>query len=177
MSPPCCALAPHTVPLASLPFDPAPESSVRKSVRLPPPRGATGPTKWPLCADKFYTSGVMLEHLAWNAVHTAAPAEDNEAASHILQGRAWRSLWHAPYAQRPPSQAPDKVAAAEAGEEATDAAPGDGGAAHQRSITARLATAPLGAPLGAVSPLPMAPAPPGNLAPPADPAAKPVRVT
>ena len=32
------ALAPHTVPLANLPFDPAPEGPIRKSVRLPPPQ-------------------------------------------------------------------------------------------------------------------------------------------
>ena len=33
---PGCALAPHTVPLANLPFDPEPEGGIRKSV--PPPR-------------------------------------------------------------------------------------------------------------------------------------------
>ena len=84
-SAPGCALVPHTVPLANLPFQPAPESSIRKSVPLPPARGATEPTKCPLCADTLYRSWAMLEHLAWHAVHAAAPAEDKEAASHILQ--------------------------------------------------------------------------------------------
>ena len=46
------AEAPHTVPLANLPPDPAPESAIRKSVPLPPAQGATEPTKCPLCADK-----------------------------------------------------------------------------------------------------------------------------
>ena len=53
------ALAPHTVPRANLPFD--------------PPEGDTEPMKCPLCADKYYTSGAMLEHLAWHAVHAAPP--------------------------------------------------------------------------------------------------------
>ena len=66
------ALAPHTVPLANLPFEPATEGTIRKSVPLPPERGATEPRKCPLCADKYYTSGAMLEHLAWHAVHAAA---------------------------------------------------------------------------------------------------------
>ena len=96
------ALAPHTVLLANLPFDPAPEGAIRKSLPLSPARGATEPTKCPLCADKYYTSGAMLEHLAWHAVHAAAPVEDREVAPHILQGRAPRYPWHAPYAQRPP---------------------------------------------------------------------------
>ena len=65
-------------------------------------RGATEPTKFPLCADEYYKSGAMLEHLARHALHAAAPVEDREATPHILQGRAWRSLWHALYAQRPP---------------------------------------------------------------------------
>ena len=82
------ALAPHTVLLANLPFDPAPESAIRKSVPLPRAWGATEPTKCPLCADKYYTSGAMLKHVAWHAVHAAAPVEDKEATSHILQGRA-----------------------------------------------------------------------------------------
>ena len=99
-------LAPHTVPLANLPFEPAAEGAIRKSVQLPPARGATEPTKCPLCADKYYTSGAMLEHLAWHAVHAAAPADDKEAASNILQGRARRSPWHAPYAWRPPLRQP-----------------------------------------------------------------------
>ena len=106
VSAPGRALAPHTVPLANLPFDPAREGAIRKSMPLPLARGATEPTKCPLCTDKFYISGAMLEHLAWHAVHAAAPSEDEEAASHILQGRARRSLWHAPYAQRPPTRRP-----------------------------------------------------------------------
>ena len=55
----------------------------------------------------------MHEHLAWHAVHAAAPVENKEAASDILQGRAQRSPWHAPYAQRPPSQAAGHAAAQE----------------------------------------------------------------
>ena len=72
------ALAPHTVPLANLPFEPATEGAIRKSVPLPPARGATEPAKCPLCADKYYTSGAMLESLAWHAVHAAAPVADKE---------------------------------------------------------------------------------------------------
>ena len=90
-------LAPHRVPLANLPFKPAAEGAIRKSVPLPPARGATEPTKCPLCADKYYTSGAMLEHLAWHAVHAAAPVDDKEAASNILQGRARRSPWRKVY--------------------------------------------------------------------------------
>ena len=115
-------LAPHTVPLANLPFEPATEGAIRKSVPPPPARGATELTKCPLCADKYYTSGAMLKHLAWHAVHTAAPADDKEAASNILQGRARRSPWHALYACRPPPQAADH---ADGDEEAPGAAPGD----------------------------------------------------
>ena len=100
------ALAPHTVPL---PFEPAPEGAIRELVPLPPARGATEPTKYPLCADKYYTSRAMLEHLAWHAVHAAAPVDEKEAASHILQGRARKSLWHALYAQRPPPKAADQA--------------------------------------------------------------------
>ena len=32
--------------------------------RSPQAQGATEPTKCPLCADKYYTSGAMLEPLA-----------------------------------------------------------------------------------------------------------------
>ena len=70
---------------------------------LPPARGATEPTKCPLCADKYYTSGAMLEQLMWHAAHAAAPADDKEAAINILQGRARRSPWHAPYTRAPPA--------------------------------------------------------------------------
>ena len=175
------ALAPHTVPLANLPFEPATEGAIWKSVPLPPARGATEPTKCPLCADKYYTSGAMLEHLAWHAVHAAAPVDDKEAASNILQGRAGRSPWHAPYARRPPPQAADH---ADGNEEAPGAAPGTRGAAQRGSIPAGLAPlaplapptplAPLWAPLGTGS-NPMAPAHPDALAAPADPAAMPMR--
>ena len=40
-------LAPQTVPLANLPFEPAAEGAIRKSVPLPPARGATEPTRCP----------------------------------------------------------------------------------------------------------------------------------
>ena len=160
-------LAPNTVPLANLLFETATEAAIWKSVPLPPARGATEPTKCPMCADKYYTSGAMLEHLAWHAVHDAAPVDDKEAASNILQGRARRSPWHAPYALRPPPQAADH---ADSDEEARGAAPGTGGAAQQGSIPAGLAPmAPLWAPLGTGSPQP------GALAAQADPAAMPMR--
>ena len=140
---------------------------------LPPARGDTEPTKCPLCADKYYTSGAMLEHLAWHAVHAAAPVDDKEAASNILQGRAQRSPWHTPYARRPPPQAADH---ADGDEEAPGAAPGTGGAAQQGSIPAGLAPlAPLWALLGRSSPHPMAPVHPGALAARADPAAMPIK--
>ena len=166
------ALAPHTVPLANLPFEPATEGAIRKSVPLPPARGATEPTKCPLCADKYYTSRAMLEHLAWHAVHAAAPVDDKEAASNILQGTARRSPWHVPYARPPPPQAADH---ADGDEEAPGAAQGTGGAAQPGSIPAALASlAPLWAPLETGS-HPMAPAHPDALAAPADPAAMPMR--
>ena len=174
-------LAPHTVLLANLPFEPAAEGAIRKSVPLPPARGATEPTKCPLCADKYYTSGAMLEHLAWHEVHAAAPADDKEGAANILQGRARRSPWHAPYTQRPPPQAADH---ADEGEEAPRAAPGAGGAAPPGSMSIPAGLAPL-APLAA--PVPWAPlwaplgtgsadaAHPDALAAPANPAAMPMR--
>ena len=167
------ALAPHTVPLANLPSGPATEGAIWKSMPPPLARGATEPTKCLRCADKYYTSGAMLEHLAWHAVHAAAPMDDKEAASNILQGRARRSPWHAPYAQRPPPQAADH---ADGDEEAPEAAPGTRGAARQRSIPAGLALpAPLWAPLGTGSPHTMAPAHLRALAARADPAAMPIR--
>ena len=101
------SLALHKVPLANLFFEPAKEGAIRKLVPLPPARGATKPTKSTLCADKYYTSGAMLEHLVWHAVHAAALVDDKEVASNILQGRARRSPWHAPYARRPAPQAAD----------------------------------------------------------------------
>ena len=147
-------LAPHTVPLANLPFEPASEGTIWKSVPLPPARGATEPTKCPLCADKYYTSGAMLEHLAWHAVHAAAPVDNKEAASNFLQGMAPRSPWHAPYARRPPPQA---AAHADGDEEAPGAAPGTGGAGQPGSIPAGLA---------ALAPL----TPPASRGPPVGPA-------
>ena len=166
------ALAPHMVALANLPFEPATEGAIWKSVPLPPARAATEPTKCPLCADKYYTSGAMLQHLAWHAVHPAAPVDDKEAASNILQGRARRSPWHAPYAPRPPPQAADH---ADGRAEATGAALGTGSAGQRGSIPAGLAPlAPPRAPLGTGS-HPMAPAHPDALAAPADPAAMPMR--
>ena len=143
-------LAPHTVPLANLPFEPAAEGAIRKSVPLPPARGATEPTKCPLCADKYYTSGAMLEHLAWHAVHAAAPADDKEAATNILQGRARRSPRHAPYTRRPPPQAADHT---DGDEEAPGAAPGTGGAAPPGSMSIPAGPAPL-APLAPLVPRP-----------------------
>ena len=167
------ALAPHTVSLANLPFEPAPEGAIQKSVPLIPARGATEQTKCPLCADNYYTSGAMLEHLAWHAVRAAAPVDDKEAASNIIQGRALRSLWHAPYSRRPLPWAADH---ADSAEEAPGAAPGNDSAAQQGSIPAGLVTlAPLWAPLGTGSPHPMAPAHPGALAAPVDPVAMPMR--
>ena len=146
------------MPLANLPFEPAAEGAIRKSVQLPPARGATEPTKCPLCADKYYTGGAMLEHLAWHAVQAAAPADDKEAAANILQGRARRSPWHAPYTRRPPPQAADHE---DGGEEAPGAAPGAGGAAPPGSMSIPAGLAPL-APLA--PPVPRAPlwAPAGN---------------
>ena len=72
----------------------------------------------------------------------------------------------------PPKAAGHAAAPGEEGE-ASNAAPGASGAAHQGSIPAGLA--PLWPPLGAGSPHPMAPAHPGDLAAPADPAAMPAR--
>ena len=129
--------------------------------------------KCPLCADKYCTSGAMLDHLAWHAVHAAAPVDEKEAASHSIQGRARRSPWHAPYARRPPPRA---ASHAEGEEEAPGAALGADGAAQQGSIPAGLAPlAPLWAPPGTGSSYPMAPAHPGDLAARLDPAAMPMR--
>ena len=100
----------------------------------------------------------MLECLAWHTVHVTAPAEDKEVAAQILQGRALRSPWHAQHPHCAPPRGPDDVAAPEGGEEAAEAAPGAGGAIHQGCILRGLA--PLWAPLEAVSPDPMVPAPP-----------------
>ena len=78
-----------------------------------------------------------------------------------------------PSARRPPPQAADH---ADGDEEAPGAAPGTGGAADQGSLSAGLAPlAPLWALLGTGSRHPMAPAHPGALAAPADPATMPKR--
>ena len=128
--------------------------------RSPRRGGPQSQRNGPLCADKYYTSGAMLKHLAWHAVHAAAPVDDKEAAPDMLQGRARRSPWHAQYARRPPPQAAGHAE----GEEAPRAAPGAGGAAQQGSIPAGLAPlAPLWAPLGAGSPHLMAPVKPDRV--------------
>ena len=170
------------VPLANLPFEPAAEGAIRKSVPLPPARGATEPTKCTLCADEYYTSGAMLEHLAWHVVYAAAPVDDKDMASNILQGRARRSPWHGLYARRSPPQAADH---ADGDEEAPGAAPGTGGAAHPGSIPAGLAflvplappapLAPLWVPLGTGSNPMDHQGHPDAPAAQADPAAMPVR--
>ena len=188
-SPRCGGPGPHTgathgatgqpaLPTSDLP---AAEGAIRKSVPLPPARGATEPTKCPLIPDKYYTSGAMLEHLAWHAVHAAAPADDKEAATNILQWRARRSPWHARYTRRPPPGAADH---ADGDEEAPGAAPEAGGAAPPGSISIPAGLAPL-APLA--PPVPRAPlwaplgtgsadaAHPDALAAPANPAAMPMR--
>ena len=147
-------------------------------------RGATEPTKNLSCADKFYTSGAMLERLVWHVVHGAAPAEDRDAASHIFQGRARWSPSHALYAQCHPSPGAGPRSGRgrgsgrrppKGGTVANRCGPGLGHAALQGSIPAGLATAPLWAPLGAGSPDPLAPAPARVLAAPADPAAMSMR--
>ena len=52
------ALAPDTVPLANLPFDPAPEGAIRKSVPLPPARGDHGANEMPpLCRQVLHQRG------------------------------------------------------------------------------------------------------------------------
>ena len=112
-------------------------------------------------------------------MHAAAPVDDKEAASNILQGKARRSPWHAPYARRPPPQAAED---ADGDEGAPGAAPGTGGAAQPGSIPAGLAPlaplappapqSPLWAPLGTGS---ADVAHPDALAAPADPAAMPMR--
>ena len=123
----------------------------------------------------------MLEHLAWHAVHVAAPADDKEAATNILQGRARRSQWHAPYTRRPPPHAADH---ADGDEGAPGAAPGAGGATPPGSMSIPAGLAPL-APLA--PPVPRAPlwaplktgsadaAHADALAAPANPAAMPMR--
>ena len=80
---------------------------------------------------------------------------------------------HAPYARRPP---PEAAGHAEGEQEAPRPPPGASGAPQKGSIPPGLAPlAPLWAALGRCSPHPMAPAHPGDLAAPADPAAMPMR--
>ena len=101
-----------------------------------------------------------------------SPVDDKEAASNILQGRARRLPWHAPYARRSPPQAADH---ADGVVEAPRAALRTGSAAQRGSIPAGLAPlAALWAQLGTGS-HPMAPAHPDALAAPADPAAMAMR--
>ena len=52
------ALAPHTVPLANLPFEPAPEGAIRKSVPLPPgARGHRTNKMPPVCRQVLHKRG------------------------------------------------------------------------------------------------------------------------
>ena len=122
-------------------------------------------------------------HKRGNAPTPAAPADDKEAATDILQGRARRSPWHAPYTRRPAPQAANH---ADGDEEAPGAAPGTGGAAPPGCMSIPAGLAPL-APLA--PPVPRAPlwaplrtgsadaAHPDALAAPANPAAMPMRDT
>ena len=128
-----------------------------------------------------------MEHLAWHTAHAASPAEDREVASHVLRGRAWRSPTYAPLLPTPPPPPPGarqrggtrggrgcSRCPPKGGTTADRDGPGVGGAAHQGSIPAGLATTPLWPPLGAATPEPLAPAPPGHLAALADPATMPL---
>ena len=126
------------------------------------------PPNAPFFADKFCTSGPLIEHLAWHAVHPAAPAEDREAASGILQQKARRSCGTPPAPSAPPPPpVPGNAAVPEGGQAAANAptreeaplAEADPGTV-QGSIPARLVAAPLWAPLGAGSPERLAPVPP-----------------
>ena len=124
-----------------------------------------------------------MEYLAWHAVQAAARTEDSEGASHILKRKGTEVSLARPLRPAAPSPpVPGNSGAPREGEAAADApqreepplldaGPGDGGAAHQESIRAGLAAAPLWAPAGAGSLDPLAPAPPRDLGAPADPAA------
>ena len=115
----------------------------------------------------------------WHGVHAAAPVDDKEAASNILQGSARRSPWHAPYARHSPPQAADHAGS---DDEAPGAALGTGSAGQPGSIPAGLAPlaplappaprAPLWAPLGTGS---ADAAHPDALVAPANPAEMPMR--
>ena len=172
----------HTrLPLANLPFEPAAEGAIRKSVQLPPARGATEPTKCPLCADKYYTSGAMLEHLAWHAVHAAAPADGKEAAANILQGEHGgpRGTPRTPGAPRP-RQPTTQMEVRRHPERPRGPAvrphqgpcPSPAGLAPLAPLTPPVPRAPLWAPLGTGS---ADAAHPDALAAPANPAAMPTR--
>ena len=151
-------------------------------VRAAPPgaRGHGADEMPPVCRQVLHQRGnAGTPDVA--RVHAAAPADDKGAATNILQGRARRSPWHAPYTRRPPPQAADH---ADGDEEAPGAAPGAGGAAPPGSMSIPAGLAPL-APLA--SPVPRAPlwaplgtgsadaAHPDALAAPANPAAMPMR--
>ena len=51
------ALAAHTVRLANLPFDPAPEGAIRKSVPLALARGPRSPQMRPMCGQVLHKQG------------------------------------------------------------------------------------------------------------------------
>ena len=127
-SAPSRSMAPETVPPANLPFALAPDSSIRKSVVLPLAREAREPSKCPLCAEKLYTSGAIVEHLAGQAVHFAGPAGTGRQPRTSFKGKARRSLWHAPYRKQDlPPLAPSEAGAPGRGEaEAAAPAPQSG---------------------------------------------------
>ena len=166
------ALAPHRVPLANLPSKPAPESAIQKSAPLPPARGRrnernapcvrTSTTQARRCWNTWRGTQCTLQPLWTTRRRPPTSAKEGH--------RSPRGTPRTPGA--PPPQAADH---ADGEEEAPGAAPGTGGAAQQGSIPAGLAPlTPLWAALGTGSPHPMAPAHPGALADPADPAAMPM---
>ena len=161
------ALAPHTVPLANVPFDPAPEGAIRKSVPLPPAREATEPRNAPYVRTSSTHAG-----RCWNTQRkTRRRPPTSSRGGHADPCGTPRTP-----SPPPPPKAAGHAAAPEEEEDASGAARGAVGAAHQGSIPPRLAPlAPLWAPLGVGSPHRMAPAHPGDVAAPADPAAMPAR--
>ena len=140
----------------------------------------------PLVCKQVLHKWGMLEHPAWHAVHASALAEDRETASHIIQARVRKCPRHAAYAQRPPSaQAPDD--AATQGEGRGRRPPKGVTVAYRRRPRGRWCSPPgirprraghcppVGPPLGAGTPDPLAPVPPGDYGATADPAAMLVR--
>ena len=157
------SLTQHTATLTNLPFAPAPETSIRKSVALAPASGATEPNKCPLCADNFYTSGSLVEQLAWQAVHAIARAKKQGGG---LPYPPWEGA-NVPVAQPlrqagpppPPPPAPSEAAATGRGQAKAAASPtvgppladtvrGGAGAASHGSIQAGPANAPVQASRG-----------------------------